>query len=148
MAHSDSAYLCMLNPYQVSAHARPAQRHDGKLSSLEGLLWGERTHAAATGWKERLLQLLRFIIALALRNLSVVVTDAEFQYQQMGDPGPVIISSNADILDTISVTIRIIEVSPLPSSLDESQAAAEPGQPASTFSGSAEAECSDVPTGR
>ncbi|GIL45735.1 hypothetical protein Vafri_2897, partial [Volvox africanus] len=112
---------------KVLPNSRPVQSHTSKLNALEALLWGGRQPSGIFGWRWRQLQLLRFMIALALRNISVFVADAEFQYQQTGNPGPVVKPSGGSAVDAVTVTIRTIEVSP--KSNPSSDVPAVAGQP-------------------
>ncbi|EFJ52491.1 hypothetical protein VOLCADRAFT_86643 [Volvox carteri f. nagariensis] len=117
---------------KVQPCACPPRRHGAKLNTVEVLLWGEQQNTFASGWRGQQLRLFRFMVALALRNVFVVIADTELQYQQSGDPGPRLLPSELSMsraVDVVAVTIRTVEVSPMASTKGEAQAAAEPSQP-------------------
>jgi hypothetical protein len=99
------------------------QRHSGKLRSLEAVLWDGQQHSGLFGWRGQQLHLLQFMIALALRNVSVVVMDTEFRYQQTGDPAADIRAADKNTVDVVMVTLRAIDVAPVANTDSPAQAA-------------------------
>ncbi len=90
-----------------------AQQPQGKLSALEGLIWGSHQQTASPGWRARQLQLLRFLVAICLRNVAVEVTDVSIQYVQTGDPAPVILRVDDGSANAVGVSVRTITLGPV-----------------------------------
>lgn len=90
-----------------------ASPHAGrKLRSLEALLWQGQPQLHASGWRHHLQQLVRFIIALLLRNIALDVRDVSVEYLQTGEPGPTAAPEDG-AADALALTVRVLSVAPV-----------------------------------
>ncbi len=90
-----------------------ASPHAGrKLRALEALLWQGQPQPHISGWRHHVQQLLRFIIALLLRNIALDVRDVSVEYLQTGEPGPTAAPEDG-AADALALTVRVLSVAPV-----------------------------------
>ena len=105
-----------LSPPQPKPQGAWSGVASSKLRVLETLLWqGQNVghpgwHA---GWRNRVVMLLRWLLALALRNLAVDVSDVQLQYSQAGEPGPANANLQPVSRDAVAVAVRSLKVMPV-----------------------------------